>query len=366
MSTDDPLTIGLFGYYGFGNWGDELMCMLFTRILMRRGHEVKVFAHRADASYIDDIPAPRTDDVRAFLRNVDLLVYGGGGVLATAARKGSPFWRSLTGILEGSQERDIPVIAVSIGGFGMETDALPELARHLVEHVERASVRNPQDLEAFAEDPSRAFFCHDVLWLGPRFFPVRKRRTSTFTIGVNLPRHRSLDRWSRLAAFLFDRLLRLVIFARRDLRFLVIDTNMTSESERWHPYGPNAEYHRFGDPESDFRIIETLDLILSSKLHFGLLGMASGIPFYSLDGQEKTRMMLQNIGLEGHYYPLWKSLFFLLRFLSPFFPRKVPQEPGGVALSELTASAAENIEFLEEYVARISRPGSRTDVPRDP
>jgi hypothetical protein len=74
-----PITVGLFGYYGRHNFGDDLMAMLFARAIQNCAAECLVFGWDAALARRYNVQATRALD--EFVTRSDLVVYGGGGAL---------------------------------------------------------------------------------------------------------------------------------------------------------------------------------------------------------------------------------------------------------------------------------------------
>ena len=73
------LTIGIWGNYNYGNWGDDLMAIIIAEYIKKNGHRTIVYRLDEDLSKEHNIPSERSVD--KLVRDSDFLLIGGGGML---------------------------------------------------------------------------------------------------------------------------------------------------------------------------------------------------------------------------------------------------------------------------------------------
>ena len=330
--------VALAGYYGRGNFGDDLMAILFGFSLRQLGADFTIY--KLNPHYADRFGFTTAESAGSLLESAKLLVWGGGGLLVS--------WSSLSyevlfpgisreyGILiETARNMDLRVCALSVGGSGdLPKKLVPDYKQALVNAADYISVRNPQDLSLLKENGVRGDYYPDVVWQTADYFPVLPRNRGTARIGIDLY-FSNLTR--RRALYILPVLWR-ITRKRRDCEFIFLD----STNARVRPYrglgrlirGVNVRTYQFGDMDTDLAFLASLDLLVSSRLHTTMICMGYGVPVLSLFGEKKTNLMMNNLGLaccslSHRRVPYFASLLtqrarlteFLQQFPFPDIPR---------------------------------------------
>ena len=101
-------------------------------------------------------------------------------------------------------------------------------------------------------------------------------------------------------------LLAAIVRLQKNIDFVLIDITGKKENmarlKKWFGHGPNIEYYSFNELAADLDVLSSLDLICSTQMHTGVVCMSYGIPFISLFGHLKTKLMLDNLQLSSLYY----------------------------------------------------------------
>jgi polysaccharide pyruvyl transferase WcaK-like protein len=293
--------VALAGFYGAGNFGDDLSAVLFGLALGRSGVPFRVYGlcePYARRFGFETAPsaAPLLDGAGAF-------VWGGGGLLVSWSRLTYRLlYRSaasqLGAIVREVEARAMPVLLSSVGGDGGAVTGLaPAYRSRLLSAARWVSVRNPQDVEVLAAAGRAAEYYPDVAWGVGAEFPMTRRRGDRPRIGIdlypsNLLRQRALHLVPRLQS---------LVRARPDWDFVFLDT--TNASRR--PYrglagiirGPNVRPYQFRELEADLAAVGSLDAVFSSRFHLPIVAMQCGVPAVSIFAERKTRMLFGNLGL---------------------------------------------------------------------
>jgi polysaccharide pyruvyl transferase WcaK-like protein len=299
-----PLRVGLFGYYGYGNFGDDLMAVVFGLFLAERNTRISVY--RLCRPYAEKYGLPVSYSIEDFMEDKDFIIYGGGGALLRPSSprrvSKSPFKNELSHLLRVCSERKIPIYAISVGGDGNSVKPLPPLKRSFIESCAYMTVRNPQDLSLLEQAGKHGDCFPDILWQTPQFFPMQRRKNRRPKIGIDI------YGWdlARSRAYYLPLLMFLICQIRRDMDFVFLDTVNRSHAGL-HVLGRigagfNTKRYKFHDPASDMELLTSLDLIISTKLHAGLVCLSYGIPFISLFGREKTALFMKNTHLSELYF----------------------------------------------------------------
>jgi len=334
--------VGLFGYYSAGNWGDDLMARVFAQLAGESGADARVFTTNPDSAYFAGLTT--LSDPAKFVEASDVLIYGGGGILSTAHDDESPFARAIDSILSAAHHAGKDIHVLSIGGSGSTATELPRFVSRLIRTAGRVTVRNRRDLDTIQQHRDDAECHEDVLWLLPRLQHLSVSGPRRPTVAINLtPRGR---RWFERAGYWMFRVVR---HLRPGLRFVFI------ESQQLTREAPDTALHAgLSSPEADAALLAEIDLIVSGRLHLGLVCLAYGKPFLSVFGHPKTRLMFENIGQPEFCLSPWSSMLLPLRFLSRRFTNRALQ-PIRFAPSEFAESAEGHARIVRHLVAAIGR-----------
>jgi polysaccharide pyruvyl transferase WcaK-like protein len=295
--------VALAGYYGRGNFGDDLMAVLFGFMLRRVGADFTIY--RLDRNHAGRFGFDTADSARSLLESAQLLLWGGGGLLVSW----SPILHDLlfpgisseyAAIVETAQRLHRRFCALSVGGSGDSPPFLtPSYKQAFLSHAEYVSVRNPQDLALLQRNGVRGDCYPDVVWQTADHFPATPRKRGTARIGIDLY-FSNLGR--RHALHILPMLWRITRI-RRDCEFICMDsTNANSRPYRGLGMlirGRNVRRYQFCDLNADLEFLSSLDLLVSSRLHTLMVCLGYGVPALSVFGERKTTLMMHNLGLSG-------------------------------------------------------------------
>ena len=316
----NPPRVALAGFYGRGNFGDDLAAVLFGLFLKRIRVPVRVYKLCASLSGEFGLEAARTAD--ELLDDAQLLVWGGGGLLAPWADR--TYGLLYPGVAEeydsligAALRRGVPLSALSVGGTGAYPSPLtPRYKQRLLESATYVSVRNPQDLALLARHRVAGDYFPDVVWQTATQFPAERTRSDRRRIGIdvypsNLLRQKALH----LAAWL-----QLIVWKRRDCEFVLLDTtNARVKAYRGLGVlvrGRNARTYQFHDLRQDLQVLASLDLMVTTRLHAWMACVGYGVPAISLAGEKKTTLLLENLRMEDACFGRGRSGRFLRLMLS--------------------------------------------------
>ena len=298
--------VALAGFYGAGNFGDDLSASLFGLALKRAGIPFSVWG--LCEPYAARFGFERAASIGDLLGTAGALVWGGGGLLIS--------WSSLTYRLlypSAASRLDrlaraviasgLPVVLSSVGGDGRPLGKLtPAYRARLVEAAQSLTVRNPQDVALLEAVGKRARYFPDIVWGLSGVLPLERRRSARPRLGFDLYPSNLL----RQGALRLLPLLQAAVNARPECDFVFIDsTNASCRSYRGLAgiiRGPNVSRYQFRDVDADLAFIASLDAVFSSRLHMPVVAMQYGVPALSVFAEPKTRMLFANLGLERYSF----------------------------------------------------------------
>ncbi len=326
--------VGLAGFYGYGNFGDELMAVIIGRYLASIGVPFSVY--RLCPPYAQKYGLPVKHSAEELLEDASVLLWGGGGLLVPWPQLTySVLYPKVAGsfdeLISLALRRKMRLMGVSVGGDGTcPHELVPAYKQRFVEAAEYLTVRNPQDLPLLERFGVEAQFFPDIVWQASKWFPTRRKKTGRMRIGMDIYAGNLLR---QNAAYLIP-LLYSVTHKRKDCEFIFIDT--TNRSRK--PYrglglvirGDNVRAHQFYDMEEDVDLLASLDLLVSTRLHAPMICLQYGVPTLSLLGEKKTEVMFRNLGLAqlcygkgrvGEFLALMRDRERMERFIQGFeFP----------------------------------------------
>lgn len=308
-----PIKVGLFGFYGYGNFGDDLMAVLFARFLQQQNVDVVVY--KLCQPYAAEYRLHVANTIPELLDGTDLVIIGGGGALIS--RKPSRWKKRQWGLsaklavrakeyallLDMLSQRKIPLYALSVGGNGIYPDPLtPSYKQRILEISRYVSVRNSEDLELLQRVGTPGEFFPDIVWQTSTFFSLQRPQNTRIRIGIDIYFSNILKQ----CALYLPLIIYMITLIRHDLDFVFIDTTNKSKSPfralHWPRNRKNTTIYQFYELPHDLDVLTSLDLVISSRLHLGVACLSYGIPFLSLFGERKTRICLKNARLSHLYF----------------------------------------------------------------
>jgi polysaccharide pyruvyl transferase WcaK-like protein len=298
--------VALAGFYGSGNFGDDLSASLFGLAMQRLGIPFSLYG--LCEPYVARFGFDRAATIEELLHTAGAFVWGGGGLLISWSRLTYRVLypsaaSSLDRLVRAVLERDMPVLLSSIGGDGRPLTTLtPAYRARLVKAARSLTVRNPQDVALLEAVGQRAQYFPDIVWGLSRVLPMARRRSARPRLGIDLYPSNLL----RQGALRLLPLLQAAVNARPECDFVFIDTTNAS-CRRYRGLGgiirgPNVSRYQFRDLDEDLAFVASLDAVFSSRLHMPVVAMQYGVPALSVFAEPKTRMLFANLGLERYSF----------------------------------------------------------------
>ena len=347
------MKVAVWGSYNHGNFGDDVMAVLFARAVAEAGGEPVVYRMDSDLARRYDIETE--SELEPLLDGARLVIMGGGAMLAGGGlRKQAQRWyrdynRDFARLALAAERADCPIHPISIGGDG-GASTLSRSQRRLYSSsaMGSATVRLPTDVDVLEGFGVRAVHHPDILLAGPQLLGTsggHQAREECTTIGVNI-----FERTGRtLATRLLDEAAR-----RPDLRLVFMHSHLPSMPQQYEIQPevdlPNVTLHRYTDPVATCETIASLDLLVTSKLHLGVTALAGGVPFLSYAGPPKATAFLSELGASRDVYTQARSgdLFDLL--VAPDGPERILQGVPWAAVETARDASAGHLEALRRVI----------------
>lgn len=352
---DKNLKVGLFGYYSYGNLGDNLMAFLLSRHVKSLGYEPIVFTKSPE--FMSGWDVELCSSVTELVAQSDVIIFGGGGLLIprnNLSPAQADFTRDMGAVTEAAKAKNIPQIGISLGGAGKSLDQItPAERQNLVRGLTYVTLRNSEDIQLLEQAGIDGAFFNDMVWTTADQVPVAKKKTSgRRRIGFNL--YMTQSRRYRL----LRKILGMIVRLRPDLDFIFIDI---------HP-GPNGEFNAFApdrmpkncsrktltDIEKACEEAATLDLLVSTRLHFGVMMMSYGGTTIAYAGQEKTRLLYKRIGRERLFWNSTELFQFIRCFLLPGALKRTISFGQTLSVADVVRDAGQHYVQLTKLLAGIA------------
>jgi polysaccharide pyruvyl transferase WcaK-like protein len=321
--------VGLVGFYGPGNYGDELFLEVFRQQL-GEAVDVRVIFDSATRPYFQR-------PVRDAVRDHDALIIGGGDLLVPWGL-GDRYW------LPDYLRRPVHIVGVGVPTWRPSKPSVVEGLRRFVRHrnvrsiVARdeesaAWIRDHLDPRVEVETAADLVFALDL--------PVIERSSDASILGINVRWRDGGDDYSAVRA----------LAARgRDLgyrlRTIVLSTgDVRARDERAFEElaidGPDVERVDSDDLAALTRAIGACTMLASHKFHGTVVATAFGIPAISMSTTDKNRNLMRRLGRPE-----------LVRaFDDPTLPDLLVPEPTGpdpIVVTDMTAAARHALSMLRE------------------
>lgn len=349
------LMVGLFGYYSYGNLGDNLMAYLLSRHIKSLGHDPVVFTKSPKFMMGWDVAL--CSDITDLVNQSDVIVFGGGGLLIprrNLSAQQRDFNDDLGAAVKAATAKGIPQLGSSLGGAGKSLDQIAPVERqNLVRALKYVTLRNSEDVQLLEQAGIEGAFHNDMVWTTADKVPVARgsgngRRRIGFNLYLTQSRRYKLLR----------RILQLVVRLRPDLDFVFLDIHPGPDGA-FNAFAPermpkNCTRKTLADVEDACREAASLDLLISTRLHLGVMTMSYGGTTIAYAGQEKTRLLYKRIGRESLFWKSTDLLRFLKCFLLPGALVKTIAIGQNKDVSEGVRDAHQHFAKLTEALATIS------------
>jgi polysaccharide pyruvyl transferase WcaK-like protein len=314
--------VGLFGAYATQNFGDDLMAIMFGLKLQSLGVPFTIFG--LEAQYEKSYGFSIVSSVADLVKISDVILFGGGGLLLPHRGQSNYWERKLEALVRLCNERDIPILCLSIGGAGLSLEELrPPARRQLFEKSKYCTLRLRSEIPLLVQAGIEGRHHEDVVWMTSSFFPFVSGKTQVNrrpTIGINTYPINKLNR--KLQSIFFHVLARV----RSDYDFVFFESMYAVEGKNTNqvllPYMgfklSNCRFYKFVSVEDGIQFFSTLDFLVTSRLHVLIAALSYRIPCVSFLPRPKTVLCLKELGLDDLCWRgmrLWKVAYLFIPYL---------------------------------------------------
>ncbi|TIS79314.1 MAG: polysaccharide pyruvyl transferase family protein [Mesorhizobium sp.] len=356
------LRVGIFGFYSYQNLGDNVMAYLFSKCVKDDGHDPIVYAKRRSDKM--DWGFKICSDIKEFVESVDVVIFGGGGLLIPRQQPSEvveDFNDDLELILEYTIEKSIKLFAFSIGGAGKDIDEIVPVARQeLIRRLTYVTLRNREDLKLLAQANTEGEFLDDVVWTTSRKISGSRydKGRSRLRVGLNI--YLGSSRRSRLA----KRILQIVTRIRKDIDFIFYEINPKKDGH----FGAfcanltqdNCSSKILTDVEDACGEASSLDLLITTRLHFGVIAMSYGVPCIAYSGAEKTKLLYKHINRSSFFWRIGDIHKLLFLFLFPGAIQKIVRDGSEVINPVIVENAMQHYTRLSRSLEGVLGASSRS------
>lgn len=343
-----PRKIGVFGFYSYRNLGDKLMAHLIARHVQERGHQPVIFSK--NASDMADWGIPVCGEVDEFMGNCDIVFLGGGGLLIPRPQLsgiGQDFNGDLKAMLAISREREVPLYGFSLGGAGVPlTEIVPSQRRDLISQMKYVTLRNREDLQLLEQADIKGEFLDDIVGSVANKVPARSKPKGKekYRIGLNLYLGDSPKFYP--AKFLITAPTKI----RRDIKFIFFDIRPNADDafNAFHVEGPNCEKRFALDIQASCDDVASLDLLITTRLHLGVMAMSYSVPSVAYAAAMKTKLLYNRIGRQKFFWKSYEFYKFALLFL---FPSYFKTDGGEIPPRQVNANALVQYDAMYRILA---------------
>lgn len=298
--------VAIFGFYKYGNFGDDLMAAIYARHVLSIGHTPVVYHLRP--SLAEELGVDTEMALEDLLKNADYAIVGGGGLFTNAQPKpGSIFEEFRNDVYEFvrvAERKSIPYIVCSIGGgevVSVHTPLHLAIARLITSPMLKGlSVRRERDRGILNECPAPGFVYQDVALCLGDYFPIGK-----VSRDESAPLRIGLSVYDRPSDRRLIRVLDLESRVRRGVSVCLLnaysnESEHISEGVRGFSGTRRIEYAGLN---SYLQELAGLDLVITCKLHIAVAALATGVPAVSFGGNAKAHSFYEDIKFEKALIP---------------------------------------------------------------
>ena len=351
------MKVAIWGSYNYGNYGDDVMALMFAQHLQKLG--VTPYVYRLNTKLAQQYNVKTVNSLEELIKGAKFCVLGGGTVLLEplSGSIGSAMNEDTKQLLEVIQKAECPLFSISIGSDGT-TIANRKLTRYqwkLLEskNFQGGTVRLKQDAELFQQLGKKVSLFPDVVLSLNQFWKTESKLATTekLKVGFCIPDTPGTRK--------FADLLSIFAYLRRHAVFYFINTHLPEYNIKSgllpSTNKPFIQHHYYEDPATMIKFLSSLDLLISNKLHPGITALGLGIPIYNLDKRAKTTSVLNSIDLNFVTYSLGKR--FLVQLSRKLLSRKgildTQNKFNFKSIEKYKEESKGHLDYLTELVERF-------------
>lgn len=267
----------VWGFYDQGNLGDDLMAAIFYEILEEIGHMPLIYSTNPRFKGMGYKTVSCFHDAE-----VDTVLLGGGAFFKGGNSSNSKIEKAITQLVFFIKEKRIPVFGLSLGSDGVNTLSEISVARRMIlesQYFQGAVVRLKRDLRLGVRN---LHYLPDVVLL-TKYCCERYARLNLIDPGKNTPEF--LINLSRRSILHLPRALWMA--QGRSAAFFHAHTGIRKASgEIALPILPLINND---DIRIELGYLNRAEVILSSKLHPGIIVMSFGARFIPIAARDKVK-----------------------------------------------------------------------------
>ncbi len=313
--------VGLFGCYG-NNFGDDLMATMFGRLLQQLDVSFTIFG--LGEKNCKGYGFSPVHSVIELVNRSDIIIVGGGGLLLPHREKSKNDQSNIGVLIDECQRQSVPILCFSVGGAGVPFEQLTPIARRqLLEKAKYFTVRLRGERSLLEEAQVKGTHHEDVVWMTSLFFPMGFKechKNSRPKIGICV--YPLGKFWNQLLSGLF----KLLVIIRKDCDFIFIEVKRDQRRKGKSSCSieglKNCEFFQYEVVEDSLKLLSSLDLLITSRLHVLIAGLSYRIPCISLLPRQKTVMYLKELGL-GKKCLAGMRIFLIIQLFIPSLSRRV-------------------------------------------
>lgn len=316
----------ILGFYGLGNFGDDLMGWMIAKQISKLGrssvlfdlsdqHPSSLTCYDFTSNRIDSSPS-----LEKIIERSENVIFGGGGILVANAhkklRRFSKYQHKMNLFLEAVQKNKIPLALLSVGGDGGESlDELSPMARRAISAATLITTRNTCDSRLLTHQRATSYCYPDIVWAAAHFLPevCLSTKIDQLEYSQNRPMRIGVDLYlATLMGQGFYAAMELLLFLRtqmrktRSIEWVVLNSKHvhggTFSALKHLLSEKSCQYYQFHSFESDFQTLSSLDLLVSARLHVPIVALQLGVPTISAFSEGKTKVFFQSHGLSDYFF----------------------------------------------------------------
>ncbi|MHA7881227.1 MAG: polysaccharide pyruvyl transferase family protein [Saccharospirillum sp.] len=303
------MKVAIWGSYNHGNYGDDVMAVLYALTVKQLGYEPIVF--RLSKSLAEIYQLKTTSDIDDLIDEVQFCILGGGAWLTTSGVPDA-VEKDCNELLNALIKYQCDLYCVSIGGDG-ETNfnKLPKAHQNLFQspYFKGGTVRLSTDLRILEKTQKNIRHYPDIIFNAANYLGDINRETPSqkkIRIGINLNKSQT-----RL-----EKILLLISKIDKDIEIIYVKSHTKDKElgfELSSPKNHTSKTIEYSDPKQFIRELSTLNCIISFKLHLGITALGMNIPFLSFGGLGKTQQQLREMGLNAYIVSYFGVFTFLIK-----------------------------------------------------